>query len=260
VTAEPRLVTPEDVTDLVAASDGALFLDVDGTLVEIKPRPEDVVAEGSLIEILAGLEAAYGGALALVSGRRIDDVDRIFAPRHFAAAGLHGAELRFPDGTRVAASSAVMDAVRPRILDFVAALDGVWLEDKGATLAVHFRQRPELESRVLAFLGPFARDGLVVQEGKMVAELKESRHDKGSAIAAFLAVAPFAGRTPVFVGDDRTDETGFALVNTRGGIAIRVGSAEVATQARFRLDDPAALRRVLELLVAEGPGAAGADP
>jgi trehalose 6-phosphate phosphatase len=250
VAAEPQPLTAGGLA-AEASSACAFFLDVDGTLLEIEPRPEDVVADEPLRQSLRRLELECGGALALVSGRRIDDVDRIFAPLNFTAAGLHGAELRFSDGKRVTATSAVMDAVRPKLRAFVSRLEGAWLEDKGATLAVHYRQRPELEGEVLAFLRPLARDGLAVQAGKLVAELKEGRHDKGKAIEAFLAVPPFAGRKPVFVGDDLTDESGFAVVNACGGFSVRVGACDIPTQARFCLRDPAELRRGLGLLVAD---------
>lgn len=230
----------------------AYFLDVDGTLLGIEPRPEDVVADSALLALLQGLEARAGGAFALVSGRRIDDIDRIFAPVRFPAVGLHGAEMRLADGIRIFADGGRMDEMRPSLRAFVEARDGVWIEDKGATLAVHFRQRPELAGEVLSFLRPLARGGLMVQEGKMVAELRESRHDKGKAIDTLMAIPPFAGRMPIFVGDDVTDESGFEVVNRRGGFSIRVGAAEAETKARFRLADPAELRRELAALLEAG--------
>lgn len=248
--AEP--LPPGGLTSWAGGSGSAYFLDVDGTLLEIEPRPEDVAADASLRGLLHRLQTEAGGALALVSGRKIADVDRIFAPLLFPCAGLHGAEIRFPDGTRTEPARGVMEPARSRCQQFVAANPGAMLEDKGATLAVHFRQRPDLASDVLALLGPFARNGLVVQEGKMVAELREARYSKGTAIEALLANAPFAGRMPIFIGDDVTDESGFRLVNATGGISIRVGPPDVATQARFRVDDPAHLRRELGLLVAAG--------
>jgi trehalose 6-phosphate phosphatase len=248
VAGKPQPVSPAELAELVSAPSSALFLDVDGTLLEIEPRPEDVVADETLCAILHRLEVSLAGALALVSGRRIDDIDRIFAPMHCVAAGLHGAELRLPDGTRVEAPSTIMDALRPKLRAFVTAREGARLEDKGATLAVHYRQKPELEAEVLAFLRPLAQGGLAVQKGKMVAELKEARHDKGKAIEAFLALPPFAGRRPVFIGDDLTDESGFGLVNTQGGLSIRVGPSDVATDAHYCVKDPAELRFALAQL------------
>jgi trehalose 6-phosphate phosphatase len=241
------------LAQLAPAASSAYFLDVDGTLLAIRPRPEDVVADASLLGLLAGLSDAAGGALALVSGRKIDDIDRIFAPAVFCAAGLHGAEIRFPDGSRTLAQSGVMDLVRPKLIAFVARHQGLRLEDKGATLAVHFRQRPDLGPDVLDALKGLAREDvagdLAVQEGKMVAELKQAGHHKGTAIAALLKAAPHAGRRPVFIGDDLTDESGFGFVNAQGGISIRVGPAEEPSAARHRLSDPDELRRELGSLL-----------
>ncbi len=229
---------------LAPLSASAYFLDVDGTLLEIRPKPGDVIADEVLRRSLADLAAAADGALALVSGRKIDDLDRIFAPMILPAAGLHGAEIRFADGSRTLAESSVMDAARPKLREFAAAHPGLTLEDKGATLALHFRQRPELEGEVLAALQPFAQEpDLAVQQGKMVAELKQVGHTIGTAIAALLATPPFAGRRSIFIGDDLTDEAGFALVNERGGVSVRIGAPETATEARFWLGDPAELRR-----------------
>jgi trehalose 6-phosphate phosphatase len=232
---------------LAPAPTSAYFLDVDGTLLEIRPKPGDVVADESLRQLLANLGVAAAASLALVSGRKIDDLDRIFAPMVLPAAGLHGAEIRFSDGSRTRAQSGVMDVARPTLRVFAAAHPGLMLEDKGATLALHFRQRPELERQVLAVLEPFAKDSdLAVQPGKMVAELKQMGHTKATGVAALLATSPFLGRRPVFIGDDLTDESGFAFVNAKGGVSVRIGAPESATEARFWLGDPAALRRELE--------------
>ncbi len=144
-----------------------------------------------------------------------------------------------------------MDAARPKLRDFAARYRGLMLEDKGATLALHFRQRPELADEVLAILQSVAQaPDLAVQRGKMVAELKQASHSKATAVEALMRSAPFAGRTPVFIGDDLTDESGFAFVNAQGGVSVRVGAAKGATVARFQLDDPARLRLELAGLAA----------
>ena len=224
----------------------AFFLDVDGTLLGIRPRPEDVAADAGVRRLIADAAAAAGGALALVSGRMIEDLDRIFSPLVLPIAGLHGAEIRFFDGARIVAPVDAMDAARPKLRDFAARHPGLVLEDKGATLALHFRQRPELAGEALAALEAAAQaPGLAVQQGKMVVELKQAGHSKATAIAALLARPPFAGRTPVFVGDDLTDESGFEFVNAQGGVSIRVGAAQEASVARYRIDDPARVRREL---------------
>ncbi len=242
---------PGELTKLAPLSGSAYFLDVDGTLLEIKPRPGDVVADADLRALLTDLACAASGALGLVSGRAIDDLDRIFAPLMFPAVGQHGAEIRFPDQSRRLPSRTAMDPVRQPLADFAAAHPGLSLEDKGAALTVHFRQAPERAGEVLEFLAKLAREsGLAVQQGKMVAELKEAHHDKGRGIAALLATTPFAGRKPVFIGDDLTDESGFHFVNAQGGISVRAGSAGDATHARYLLRDPSEVRGELHRLLA----------
>jgi trehalose 6-phosphate phosphatase len=245
---------PGDLARTAPLSSCAYFLDVDGTLLDIMPRPEDVVADHGLRTLLAGLAGATRGALALVSGRAIKDVDRIFAPLIFPVSGLHGAEIRFPDRSRSGSpNDGAMNCVRQPLADFMAARPGLRLEDKGAALAVHFRQTPELAHEVLELLGALAhQSGLAVQEGKMVAELKQAHHDKGKGIAALLARPPFLGRKPVFIADDLTDESGFLFVNAQGGVSVRVGPAEAATNARYRLPDPAGVRAELQCLLAGG--------
>jgi trehalose 6-phosphate phosphatase len=244
----------EIVSDLAAIAppaSSAYFFDVDGTLLELRRRPEEVVADEHLRGLLTRLQTASRGAVALVSGRSIADLDRIFDPLLLPAAGLHGADIRFPDGSRKAARADLMNEVRPPVAGFAASHDGIWLEDKGATLAIHFRERPELAGDVLAFLSQFqqGRD-LAVQEGKMVVELKSAAHDKGTAIKTLLAEAPFDGRRPVFIGDDLTDEHGFAEVQRSGGLAIRIGIPDVPTEARLHMPDPAYLRERLRELAA----------
>jgi trehalose 6-phosphate phosphatase len=244
----------EIVQDLVAVAPpatSAYFFDVDGTLLELRRRPEEVVADEHLRGLLMRLQRAASGAVALVSGRSVADLDRIFDPLTLPTAGLHGADIRFPDGTRQVPRSDLMDEVRPSVAAFAESHAGIWLEDKGATLAIHFRERPELAGEVLTFLSPFqqGRD-LAVQEGKMVVELKSAAFDKGTAIKTLMTRAPFKGRRPVFIGDDLTDEHGFAEVQRAGGVAIRIGVPDVPTKARLHMPDPAHLRECLRELAA----------
>lgn len=229
----------------------AFFFDVDGTLLEIVAEPAAVIADQELLDLLAELFGRTDGAVALVSGRALADLDRIFAPLVLPAAALHGGEIRFPDGRYKAAPAIVMDHARLPIRRFVAEHPGLMLEDKGATLAVHFRRRPELASTVIAFLNSFgAGDEIAVQEGKLVAELKPVSFSKGTAIAAFMERPPFKGRKAAFFGDDLTDESGFAFVNKVDGLSVRVGAVEVPTEARAHFIDPPALRRHLRALLA----------
>lgn len=222
----------------------AVFLDVDGTLLDFEDRPEDVAADDALRDLLGHLRAATGGALALISGRTIADLDRIMAPLVFAAGGTHGAEMRWPDGRVAIAAVDALAHVRPAFRAFVDERPGLILEDKGAALTVHFRLAPDLEDEVVRALEGFARDhDLMVQHGKMVAEIKSATSSKGAAIRHFMETPPFAERQPLFIGDDLTDEHGFAGVAALGGISVKVGAGK--TIAHHRLADVAEVRALL---------------
>ena len=235
----------------------ALFLDVDGTLLDISRRPEDVVVPSDLRPMLESTSEALEGALALVSGRSLDDLDRLFAPLRLPASGQHGIELRLePEGeTAVMPARPVDAALREAVEALALAHLGVEIEDKGMSLAVHYRAAPQLG-------GPLARDlrrllarrgaEIALCRGKMVFELRDARYTKASAVEAFLARPPFAGRLPVFVGDDITDEDGFEAVERHGGIAMPVG--EVHRQSgrtpmrRSTFAEPADVRKWLATL------------
>ena len=227
----------------------ALYLDIDGTLLEIAPLPEAVRVPSGLPSLLRGLAAQRGGALALVSGRPLADIDRLFAPWRVAAAGLHGGERRRPDGTldrRANPAAAALDRVRPLLAAWAAAERRLMLEDKGETLALHYRGAPEREPQIRRFAAVVTRRERQLRAicGKMVVEFQPRGMDKGSAIAAFMAEPPFAGRPAVFVGDDATDEDGFAEICRRDGIAVRVGPA-APSRASYGLADVPALHRWL---------------
>lgn len=206
----------------------ALFLDVDGTLLDLAARPDDVVTPAGLVTTLAGVERKLAGALALISGRSIDAVDRLFAPLRLRVSGVHGAEIRFrPDAPitpRVAVDlpRSLVDALRRAVEPF----PGVFIEDKRFSFTVHYRLAPSVERPLrdavkrLADSLPIAVD---VMDAHYAIEIKSPCFDKGGAIAAFLSTPTFRERTPIFVGDDTTDESGFALVSARGGLAYSVG-------------------------------------
>lgn len=243
-----RLPAPPPLSD-----DCALFLDVDGCLLEFADDPSSVRADASLLASLEAASRRLGGALALVSGRSVASLDSIFAPSLFAAAGLHGLERRdHPGGQAMGeVEQAALDATRwsdvvAEARARLAGHAGARVEDKGRTLALHWRAAPPAEdaSRGFAAWALPRLPGYVLQPGSNVLELRPAGADKGAAIAAFLGLPPFAGRRPVFAGDDLTDEHGFALVNARAGISIVVGDRR-PTQARHGLADPAALRRWL---------------
>ena len=231
----------------------ALLIDVDGTLLEIAPHPDRVEVPPGLPRLLERLAGERDGALALVSGRPIADLDRLFEPWHGAAAGLHGIERRRPDGSRVeseatpadAAAAAALDRLRPELRAVERQRPGVWLEDKRRTLALHYRAVPEAGAEIRDRAERLLReqgDGLRLIPGKMVVEFQPRGHGKDGAIAAFMAEPPFRGRLPVFLGDDTTDEEGFAEVNRRGGLSIRVGAPLATSAAAYSLPSVAAAR------------------
>ena len=235
----------------------AFFLDIDGTLLDFAARPQDVRVAGELLELLRRLQGCAGGAVALVSGRSVQDVDALFAPLVFPAAGQHGTERRGADGA-IRRLSPPLDRLARCAGDLVrltAAHAGLVLENKGMALALHYRLAPGLRAlaeREMRAAAAGLGDAFEVQTGKFVIEVKPSGKDKGDAIAEFAAEAPFAGRRPVFIGDDLTDEPGFRVVNRLGGDTVKVGAG--ITQARWRLSDASAVRRWLQAcLEAWGP-------
>ena len=223
----------------------SLFLDVDGTLLDIRDDPAEVRADAELIETLHTCFARLEGALSLVSGRSIEEVDRIFAPAIFPVAGAHGAELRFDCEDAVkAANEPFPEGAMHALAAFSNERDGVLLERKRGGVSLHYRQAPQFEAEcrsiVTNLLGGLG-DTFRLIAGKMVFEIAPSAHNKGAAICEFLEHAPFAGRVPVFVGDDVTDEDGFREVNRLAGVSIRVGDND-RSSARYRLPDVASVR------------------
>jgi trehalose 6-phosphate phosphatase len=242
--------------------DWALFLDVDGTLVEIAETPDAVKPDKRLPALLEEISDFLGGAVALISGRPLDTLDIFFAPAKLPAAGLHGLEYRDAHGaTHRPAESPAVRAVAESARNFARTRDGLLVEDKGATVALHYRQNPTLEADVLAFADAAVAEssGISVQRGKMVAEIRPEGSDKGSIIRAFMAKPPFSGRVPVFIGDDITDEAGFAAVNELGGHSIRVG-ASPRTLARHHIESVAALLEWLSLWTEPVDGLIGGCP
>lgn len=230
--------------------DIALFLDFDGTLAEIAPRPDAVQVAPGLVETLEKLRERLGGALAIVTGRPVSVIDGFLAPARLDAAGLHGVERRV-DGTLAGGRAEDHPDLRrqvERLRAESAALADVLIEDKGASVAVHWRlANPEDAGRAEALVKAAAETlggAYRLQLGKAVGEIVPALATKAHAIRAFMEQTPYAGRRPVFFGDDRTDEIAFASVNEDGGIAVRVGDGD--TVAGRRLPDPAAVRALLQ--------------
>lgn len=225
--------------------DWAFFLDVDGTLLEIADTPSAVRVDLDLLELIGNLWRDSGGALALVSGRSISDLEELLGARRIPLAGQHGLERRDAAGrlwihaAPPDAKCAIKEALQPVLLRH----PGLLLEDKGLTLALHYRLAPHLAAYAHRLMERFTREAggaLELQKGKRVIEIKPAGIDKGTAVAEYLAESPFRGRLPVFIGDDLNDEHGFAEVNRIGGISIKVGPGRSC--AAYHLPGIAAVR------------------
>jgi len=227
--------------------DWAYFFDLDGTLIEFAETPAAVRVTEELRLSLEQLHDLAGGAVALMTGRPIVEIDRMFPHTRLPVAGQHGAERRNAAG--LVTSHAPVEQLGPaRQLLAQAIFDkpGLLLEDKGLSLALHYRRAPELAGFVHQAMESLLGDldgQYTLQKGKSVLELKPAGKDKGRAVLEFIGESPFAGRIPAFVGDDATDEYGFATVNDLGGYSIKVGPGE--TQAKWRLDNVKAVQQWL---------------
>ena len=229
------------------AAGWAFFLDVDGTLLELAEHPRAVRVSVAL-PLLERLLVASDGALALISGRSVDDIERMFYPLVFPIAGQHGIERRTAEGLLVRHAPPLdqLGRAAAELVRLTAAHAGLVAENKGMTLALHYRRAPqlrELAEREMSALAASLGDTFELQAGKLVFEIKPSGKDKGSAIAEFMREAPFSGRLPVFIGDDLTDEHGFEVVNRLGGHSVKVGPGP--SRARWRLADTSAVREWL---------------
>jgi trehalose 6-phosphate phosphatase len=247
-----RDTLPPPPADLVIPS-SALFLDADGTLLAFADDPEGVVVADGLLDTLDALHEMLGGALALVSGRTIAQLDGIFGRRTWAAAGQHGLERRDTQGrtTILPVDADEFARLRKRVHEVAEDLRGVRVEDKTWSVALHCREHPEYEdelSRIAPAIVARFR-GFELQPGNYVYEFKPRGVDKGLAVDAFLESPPFQGRMPVYLGDDLTDEHAFAVVNDHGGASVRVG-ARNPTQATFTLSSPADVQAWLDAVKA----------
>lgn len=243
----PILPAPPSLGDLLREHPTALLLDFDGTLVDLAPTPDGIVLSPRLAERLVELSARIGGRLALVSGRDIENLEAHLGSLRIACAGSHGAEVRTAAGQRLGSAALPLP---PKVIELVSAWarrEGADFEAKPHGAALHSRGRPDLEPACALFLEGLAEShGLTVKRGKFVAELIRPGPDKGAAVHSLMGTAPFAGARPVFLGDDVTDEDGFAAARDLGGLAIAVGPRPAA-QADYALADPAAVHQWLGL-------------
>jgi len=234
-------------------SQTAILLDIDGTLLDLAPTPREVWVPPGLAETLAGLLERTSGALALVSGRSLNDIDLIFAPKQFPAVGGHGAEMRLTTDTEaVAAHAPPMDKELKLRLAAIAKLSpGILLEDKGYSLALHYRLAPHAEKAIYEAVSLIRADlpnaPIEVLPGKSVCEIKHSGFNKASGVRELMKHEPFKGRRPLFIGDDVTDETVFAIMPDMQGLAFSVGRRAQGVAGHF--DEPSDVRAFLAHLL-----------
>jgi trehalose 6-phosphate phosphatase len=242
----PHLLVPH-------LSEIAILLDIDGTLLELKPTPREVYAPPGLSKTLNGLLEKTSGALALVSGRSLNDIDLIFAPDQFPAVGGHGAEMRLAvDTDAVATRAPPLDKELKRRLATVAKLSpGILLEDKGYSLALHYRLAPHAEKAIYEAVSLIRADlpnaPIEVLPGKFVCEIKHSGFTKATGVRELMTLSPFKGRRPLFIGDDVTDETVFAILPDFDGLAFSVGRRAQGVAGHF--DAPSDVREFLARLL-----------
>jgi trehalose 6-phosphate phosphatase len=232
----------------------ALFLDIDGTLLDMARTPDDVVVPDGLMASLAGLHDALGGALAFVSGRPLGVIDALFAPLKTAAVGCHGAEVRSADGRVEALAAPIPGPVRALFRALAERHPGTLLEDKTYALSLHYRLAPEARPALLAAVeesaARFADQRVSIQLGKSVIDAKRTGIDKGVGVRALMRQAPFRGRVPLFGGDDTTDMDVFRILPELGGKGFSVGRA--LKGAAYEFASPEAVRRWLNDLAKDG--------
>ncbi len=238
----------------------AILLDIDGTILDFAPSPRQVRVPTELRQTLTRLNELTGGALALVSGRSLADIDLIFSPLEFAAIGGHGAELRATPGDQAQMRAKPLDAALKRKLDSVSELGpGVLAEDKGYSLALHYRLAPEKGDAVRDAVAKICADvppgTIEILPGKRVIEIKPAGVNKASAVCDLMEFAPFAKRNPIFIGDDITDEPVFGVVAQFGGLGFSVG--RIAPDANGHFEKPESVRAWLARIAAAGGGTAG---
>lgn len=226
---------------------GSLFLDFDGTLVNLAATPDAVIVPEQVYSLISDLNVRLQGRLAIVSGRDVETLRSDFGLTGMSIAGSHGAQISINDGVIEApARSAGLSDAFARLQSLAAAHDGVVIEDKPLGIGIHFRRVPEHEAACRAAAEDLVRQfDLSLQHGKMMFELRGEKADKGIAITRLMQHAPFKGRTPVFIGDDVTDENGFRAVRALGGIGIKIGN-HGQTDAGYALNDVTAVHSFLD--------------
>jgi trehalose 6-phosphate phosphatase len=238
----------------------AILLDIDGTILDIAPSPQQVRVSPELRHTLARLDELTGGALALVSGRPLADIDLIFSPLQLAAIGGHGAELRAVAGAEPRVSAAPLNTALKRRLASVTEIGpGILAEDKGYSLALHYRLAPEkgeeLRAAVAEICAAVPQGTIEILPGKLVVEIKPAGVSKANAVCDLMRYPPFAGRRPIFIGDDTTDVPVFGIISRFGGLGFSVGQIVADVDGHF--DKPETVRSWLARIAADGESTAG---
>jgi trehalose 6-phosphate phosphatase len=246
IEATNALVPPLAAPPFLDAMRHALFLDFDGTLVDFAPGPDAIALRPGTLEMLRGLRQRLHGAMALVSGRRIGNIDSYLPPEQFPASGVHGQEFRHAPGEiNIIPPLNELDVARQRLATMMGPADPLLLEDKGGALVLHYRTHLDQKNRAgaLADYAAHGLTGLHVVHGRKIYEILEHGVTKARAVKLFMEREPFAGRMPVFVGDDKTDEDGIRAAAEAGGFGIKVGPGPTA--AAYRLADVSAVHQWL---------------
>jgi trehalose 6-phosphate phosphatase len=232
------VMRPDRLRTSLAASahDWALFIDIDGTLLDMAPSPDAVEVPPSLVDTLARLKLRFGGALALITGRRIVDADRFFAPLKLIALGVHGAEARVEARGSIAMLGEPVPQDLTRAVRAVAdGVPGILVEDKGVGLAVHYRHVPEARQALELELEQLVRrwESFAVRPGRKVLDVVPRAHSKGTGLTWLMRLSAFKGRRPVMIGDDRGDEPALLAARRHGGVGLRVAGEHFCNGAEF---------------------------
>jgi len=251
-----EIAAPAPLTDI---RDRAVLLDIDGTLLDIAPSPRQVWVPTGLRRVLSHLSDLTGGALALVSGRAINDIDLIFSPLQLTAIGVHGAEIRLSPDAEVRVRAAPLSKALKRKLATIAELGpGILVEDKGYSLGLHYRLAPDKGPLVLATVAKICAaatdENVDILPGKLVVEVKPAGINKGNAVRELMRHKPFAGRRPIFIGDDMTDVAVFGVIPDFGGQSYSVGGL-AAADVDGHFDTPESVRLWLTHIADDGRGA-----
>lgn len=239
---DAKLIAPPPLSELAQANLLSLFLDFDGTLVNIASAPDAVIVPNDLTPNIRALSQRLSGRLAIITGRPLAALDGFLGSDDITAVGSHGGEYRGAPPPSPPLSQSSLD----RLIGLKAAWPNLFIEHKPFGLAVHYRQEPDAEESVIKFMEEIgAYNGLVSKSGKMLVELGPPNVNKGNAVRKLMNNAPFSQSTPIFIGDDITDEDGFAVVNEFGGFGILIGQPR-ETLARYTLPDPPAVLRWLK--------------